>query len=199
MLGGFLHKNMKNHTALLGQLNQYIVELAQQYVHLKQETLYNKFDPMLFSENFQTVDFYLNEMQQCFQQLQRLSEQDQAQFAFFTEKLVAQYTALQDAIRLLQTPQTAVEKKPVLNKRDQLRQQIELLPPREKLVKYYEALHALNEKLAQQEIELSLATADQKMVIEPQIASTKQRRERCLSAIELLEEYLAFKDSLENE
>ncbi|WP_439294538.1 primosomal replication protein PriC [Lonepinella sp. BR2882] len=190
---------MKNHTALLHQLAQYLHDLENNASHLKEKTIYNKFDPMLFSENFQPVDSYLNEMQQCFQQLQRLSEQDQAQFAFFTEKLVAQYTALQDAIRLLQTPQTAVENKPVLNKRDQLRQQIELLPPREKLVKYYEALHALNEKLAQQEIELSLATAEQKMVIEQQITSTKQRRERCLSAIELLEEYLAFKDSLENE
>jgi len=193
-------KNMKNHTALLNQLNQYIIELEQHYSHLKQKTLYNKFDPMLFSENFQTVDFYLNEMQQCLQQLQRLGEQDRVQFAFFSEKLVAQYTALQDAIRLLQTPKSAVNIQPVLNKRDQLRQQIELLPPREKLVKYYEALQALNDKLYTQENQLSLASSDmQKKAIEQQINITKQRRERCLNAIELLEEYLVFKDSLEDD
>ncbi|MDH2926596.1 primosomal replication protein PriC [Lonepinella koalarum] len=193
-------KNMKNHTALLNQLNQYIIELEQHYAHLKQKTLYNKFDPMLFSENFQTVDFYLNEMQQCLQQLQRLGEQDRVQFVFFSEKLVSQYTALQDAIRLLQKPKSAVENKPILNKRDQLRQQIELLPPREKLVKYYEALQALNDKLYTQENQLNLASSDmQKKAIEQQINITKQRRERCLNAIELLEEYLVFKDSLEDD
>ncbi len=190
---------MKNHTALLKQLGQYLSELEKNYAHLKDKSLYSKFDPMLFSENFQNIDFYLHEMQQCFEQIKQFTEQDTAQITFFTEKLLAQYTALQDAIKILQTPKSAVNSKPILNKRDQLRQQIELLPPREKLVKYYEALQALNDKLYAQETQLNFANDEQKNHLEQQINITKQRRERCLSAIELLEEYLVFRDSLEDD
>ncbi|MCK3658708.1 hypothetical protein A4G18_08290 [Pasteurellaceae bacterium Pebbles2] len=190
---------MKNHTALLNQLAQYIAQLEQDYSALKEKTLYTKFDPMLFSENFQEVSFYLNEIQQTFTMLSSYAPDDISQIAFFSEKLQTQCLALQDAVAILntpRTPRTQSAQAPQLTKRQQLRQELEKLPPRERLAKYYEALQALNEKINEQKDQLSLVqTAEQKQTIQTLITQTKQRHQRCLDAIENLEEYLEFKEN----
>lgn len=188
---------MKNYTALLQQLAAQLAEQQQQYADCWHKIIYTPFAPTLFSENGQSVEFYCQQMQQTLQQLHQLSAQDATQVAFFSEKLLAQAKALQDAVQLLggKSRKTAVNFTAVLNKREQMRQQLEQLPPRERLSKYYEALQALNQKLDSQRAQLKQAAPEQKNSIQQQLETTAQRRQRCLDAIELLEEYLLFKQN----
>ncbi|MDG2959585.1 primosomal replication protein [Bisgaard Taxon 10/6] len=193
---------MQNLTALLSRLQQLITQLQQQYEPVKRQILYAKFDPAVFSENFQPVEFYLNEIRHCVEQISRLTSEDVEQTAFLSEKLSAQYNALTDALSFIEKPQgkSAVNFKQVFNEREKRRRQLEQLPPRERLVKYYEALQALNEKLNEQkDLQKQSQSETEKMRIQQQIDITRRRRQRCLDAIEVLEEYLAFKQNQSKE
>ncbi len=193
---------MQNLTALLNRLQQLITQLQQQYEPVKRQILYAKFDPAVFSENFQPLEFYLNEIRHCVEQISRLTSEDVEQTAFLSEKLSAQYNALTDALSFIEKPQakSAVNFKQVFNEREKRRRQLEQLPPRERLVKYYEALQALNEKLNEQkDLQKQSPSETEKMRIQQQIDITRRRRQRCLDAIEVLEEYLAFKQNQSKE
>lgn len=193
---------MQNLTALLSRLQQLITQLQQQYEPVKRQILYAKFDPAVFSENFQPVEFYLNEIRHCAEQISRLTPEDVEQTAFLSAKLSAQYNALTDALSFIEKPQTksAVNFKQVFNEREKQRRQLEQLPPRERLVKYYEALQALNEKLnGQKDLQKQSQSESEKMRIQQQIDITRRRRQRCLDAIEVLEEYLAFEQNQSKE
>ncbi|MDG2942609.1 primosomal replication protein [Exercitatus varius] len=193
---------MQNLTALLSRLHQLITQLQQQYEPVKREILYAKFDPAVFSENFQPVEFYLNEIRHCAEQISRLTPEDVEQTAFLSEKLSAQYNALTDALSFIEKPQakSAVNFKQVFNEREKQRRQLEQLPPRERLIKYYEALQALNEKLnGQKDLQKQSQSETEKIRIQQQIDITRRRRQRCLDAIEVLEEYLAFKQNQSKE
>ncbi|ABR75162.1 hypothetical protein CBG46_07015 [Actinobacillus succinogenes] len=193
---------MQNQTALLNRLQRLITQLQKQYEPVKRQILHTKFDPAIFSENFQPLEFYLNEIRHCIEQISQLSPEEVAQTAFFSEKLSAQYTALTDALQFIEKPKakSAVNFKPVLSLREKRRQQLEQLPPRARLIKYYEALQALNEKLnGQKDLQKQCLSEKEKMRIQQQIDITRQRRQRCLDAIEVLEEYLAFKENQEKE
>lgn len=191
---------MSNHISLLSQLVQVVEQLQARYISQSNQIIYTKFNPMLFSENYQSTKFYLNELNYTLSQLQQLNEKDIAQFAFFSEKLLAQCTALTEALDKpqFQQAQSTVNSITKLEIREQRRQELEQLPPRERLDKYYEALKALNDKLNAQKDQLKqnqdLTTQNYYTNL---IEQTRLRRKRCLEAIELLEEYLAFKDSQE--
>ncbi|PVX31656.1 restart primosome assembly protein PriC [Pasteurella langaaensis DSM 22999] len=191
---------MSNHISLLNQLIESVEQLQSRYHSQSEQIIYTKFAPLLFSENYQPTKFYLNELNHTLSQLQQLNKNDIAQFAFFSEKLLAQCTALSEALdkSQFQSSQSAVNFPKVLNTREQRRQEIEQLPPRERLDKYYEALKALNDKLNEQKDQLkqSQDLAAQNSYSDL-IKQTRQRRQRCLEAIEVLEEYLAFKDAQE--
>lgn len=191
---------MQNRTALLTQLTQAVEQLQANYHLQKRNIVYAKFDLMLFSENFQPLEFYFNELNYTLFQLRQFGENDLAQTAFFSEKLLAQCTALSDALNKpsYQELQSAVNFQPKLNAREQRRQALEQLPPRERLNKYYDALKALNDKLNEQKDQLNQSQSDsEKTHYENLIIQTRARRQRCLDAIDLLEEYLAFKDAQE--
>lgn len=193
---------MQNQTALLNRLQQLITQLEQHYEANKHQILYAKFDPAVFSENFQPLEFYLNEIRHCVAQIAQLSPQDIEQTVFFSEKLSAQYNALTDALRFIEKPRakSAVNFKLVLSEREKRRQQLEQLPPRERLMKYYEALQALNEKLnGQKDLQKQSSSEAEKIRLQQQIDITRHRRRRCLDAIEMLEEYLAFKENQDKE
>ena len=193
-------KMSENRTALLSKLATVVSALQQRYTNQARKLVYAKFDPMLFSENFQPTDFYLKEIQHTLDQLHQLQDDDVAQTAFFSEKLLAQCTALSDAIAKpnAQQPPSAVSFSPKLSAREQRRQEWEQLPPRERLDKYYEALKALNDKLNEQKDGLKQAQSDlEKARCAELIEQTRARRQRCLDAIEVLEEYLAFKAAQE--
>ncbi|MGQ0285676.1 primosomal replication protein PriC [Pasteurellaceae bacterium 22721_9_1] len=188
---------MKNYTALFDELERHIAALQQQYSAYQDKSLTTTFAEHVFSENGLSLNDYIAEMRQGVQQLRQLSAPTSEEITFYCDRLIAQFRSLQDAmIEISQSKsKKAINFKSTMNNREKLRQSIDQLPPRERLDKYYEALHALNEKLNQQKSMLTLATNDwDKQAISAQIEHTKQRQIRCLNAIETLEEYLAFKD-----
>lgn len=82
--------------------------------------------------------------------------------------------------------------------REQRKAELDKLPPRERLEKYYDALKALNDKLNEQKDLLTQAQSEiEQTHYRNLIEQTRARRKRCLEAIEILEEYLAFKNSQE--
>lgn len=185
---------MTNLTPLFHQLTQAVEQLYHTYRQRPSNQISATFDRTLFSEDFQPFAFYYAEVNQTLSQLQGLTQYDGEEAAFLAEKLLAQCTALHDA--LLKQPRgekSAVNFQPVLNKREQLRQAIDKLPPRKRLVKYYDALRTLNEKINEKNDQLNSPSAQENAVAQ-QLAQLQQRRQRCLEAIELLEEYLAFKE-----
>ena len=70
---------------------------------------------------------------------------------------------------------------------------IHILPPRERLEKYYEALQQLTEKYEEAKAQADTAQTDIQRDMHKQTAAIYlTRRQKCLEAIETLEEYLAF-------
>lgn len=187
---------MRNFDPLIQQLGEKLEQLYQQYAHQSSLQISAKFDRTLFSEDFQPFAFYYAELQQTLSQFHGLNEKDESEIDFLAEKLIAQCTALQEALlKQNNGEKSAVTFRPVLNKREQLRREIDRLPPRERLEKYYEALQKLNEKISEKTDELQTAlSAEQKNLCQKQLEQLYQRRQNCLDAIELLEEYLAFKE-----
>lgn len=188
---------MRNFDLLIQQLTERLEQLYQQYANQPSQPISATFDRTLFSEDFQPFAFYYGELQQTLSQFHRLNENDELEMSFLAEKLIAQCTALQEALlKQHNGEKSAVNFRPVLNKREQLRREIDQLPPRERLEKYYEALQKLNEKISEKTDELQTAlSSEQKGLCQKQLEQLYQRRQNCLDAIELLEEYLAFKEN----
>lgn len=180
------------------QLKKAIEGLYQQIGIASDQQIYAKFDRTLFSDDFEIFAFYQQEIQYTLQQLEQLSDIQAEQETFLSEKLAAQCTALAEAVnrskqKNTRQSQSAVNSQRNLSKSEKAKQDIHKLPPRERLVKYYEALDALNNKLIEQEnVLLTCQTTEQKVQYSNLISITQQRKNRCLEAIELLEEYLAF-------
>lgn len=161
------------------QIEQQIMQIVAHYSLDTQ--LAARFATHLFSDDFQPLAYYLNEIKLTLQQL--TSTEDITDCQLISERLIAQVTALKEALQR-QEQQTASSRK---NK-----QNIHRLPARERLSKYYEALRALKEK--QDNFLLSLHTAKNEQeasYYQAQIDHTEQRKARCLCAIEELEEYLS--------
>lgn len=67
------------------------------------------------------------------------------------------------------------------------------LPPAERLEKYYQFLTQLNDLIAQQNEQLlSCEESTQLQQLIEKVKITEQRKQRCLDAIDNLEEYLLF-------
>ena len=136
---------MKKSTALFQQLEQRIHQLYEQYSGLGEKKINAKFDRTLFGEDNQSFDYYLAQVNQTLSQIAHYQDDDADKLNFLTQKLCAQCTALSEAVSI--TPKSyksAVNFKPVLSAREQRKQEIHKLPPRERLAKYYDALQALN-------------------------------------------------------
>ncbi|MFD1806271.1 primosomal replication protein PriC [Pasteurella oralis] len=177
-------------TELLQSLTNKVNQLYTQYAQRTEQKLQTKFDPQLFSENGQSFSFYYQEIQQTLRHLAGVTENDLNLAIFFAEKLLSQCAALSDALNPIPIKTTPTKQT------RQIAQNIHQLPPRERLEKYYAALQALNEKITQQEDEKRKAQDhNEKAYLVQKIAFTKQRREKCLMAIEVLEEYLVFKQN----
>ena len=187
---------MKKSTALFQQLEQRVHQLYEQYSESGKKKINAKFDRTLFGEDNQFFDYYLSQVNQTLSQIAHYQDDDADKLNFLIQKLCAQCTALSEAVSI--TPKSyksAVNFKPVLSAREQRKQEIHKLPPRERLAKYYDALQALNEKI-DQIIDLHQQAHDvEKSRYTELLKITKERRQRCLDAIELLEEYLTFKET----
>lgn len=186
---------MKNLTALIEQLQAKVQQLTLQFAAFSDKKIYAKFDRTLFSEDFESGQFYFDQIQYTLAQITGLKETEIPQIQFFSEKLLAQCTALSDAINQHNGRKTAPTAK-IPSQREKLKHELNQLPPRERLVRYYEALQALNEKINELEDKRNTAhNEQQKAGYQHQIDITLPRRKRCLEAIEVLEEYLSFKEN----
>lgn len=182
---------------LIATLEQKVQQLYDTHSSRLEEKIFAKFDRTLFSENAQSAEFYFNEIQQTLHQIQHLNSEEFNHYVYLTEHLLAQCTALSEALtRKNASNVRKIRETPPANR---TQHNIHKLPPRERLVKYYEALEQLN-ALYQQHRDLArTATTPNEAENHQQLAGIyKQRRQKCQDAIDLLEEYLAFKEEQEN-
>ena len=183
---------------LIQILDQKVQQLYQAHLSKREEKIFTKFDRTLFSENGQNVSFYLKEINQTLDRIKTLESNDLNHYNFLAERLLAQCSVLSEALTRKNTHQTAPQTttKQTIQKSQH---SIHKLPPRERLEKYYEALERLN-KLYQQYKDLAKAEKnnDEKIRYAQLAEGYKKRQQKCQDAIDLLEEYLVFKEELEN-
>ena len=200
-------------------LDQKVQQLYQAHLSKREEKIFAKFDRTLFSENGQNVSFYLKEINQTLDRIKTLESNDLNHYNFLAERLLAQCSVLSEALtrknthltvpqtttkQTIQKPQHSIQKPQHSIQKPQhsiqkSQHSIHKLPPRERLEKYYEALERLN-KLYQQHKDLAQAEKnnDEKIRYTQLAESYKKRQQKCQDAIDLLEEYLVFKEELEN-
>ena len=179
-------------------LDQKVQQLYQAHLSKREEKIFAKFDRTLFSENGQNISFYLKEINQTLDRIKTLESSNLNHYNFLTERLLAQCSVLSEALTRKNTHLTASQKitKQTIKKSQH---SIHKLPPRERLEKYYEALERLN-KLYQQHKDLAQAEKnnDEKIRYAQLAEGYKKRQQKCQEAIDLLEEYLVFKEEMEN-
>ena len=179
-------------------LDQKVQQLYQAHLSKREEKIFAKFDRTLFSENGQNVSFYLKEINQTLDRIKALESNDLNHYNFLAERLLAQCSVLSEALARKNTHLTesqTITKQPI----QKSQHNIHKLPPRERLEKYYEALERLN-KLCQQHKDLAQAEKnnDEKIRYAQLAEGYKKRQQKCQDAIDLLEEYLVFKEEMEN-
>ena len=183
---------------LIQILDQKVQQLYQAHLSKREEKIFAKFDRTLFSENGQNVSFYLKEINQTLDRIKTLESNDLNHYNFLAERLLAQCSVLSEALTRKNTLLTASQTttKQTIKKSQH---NIHTLPPKERLEKYYEALERLN-KLYQQHKDLAQAEKnnDEKIRYAQLAEGYKKRQQKCQDAIDLLEEYLVFKEELEN-
>ena len=183
---------------LIQILDQKVQQLYQAHLSKREEKIFAKFDRTLFSENGQNISFYLKEINQTLDRIKTLESNDLNHYNFLAERLLAQCSVLSEALTRKNTHLTAPQTttKQTIKKSQH---SIHKLPPRERLEKYYEALERLN-KLYQKYKDLTQAEKnnDEKIRYAQLAEGYKKRQQKCQEAIDLLEEYLVFKEEMEN-
>ena len=185
--------------SLLNTLKQKVQQLTQVYQADSDKKINAKFNRTLFTEDFETVGFYLKEIQQSLTKLCKIPHQNEEQIVFMAEHLLGQCTALTEAMnRKHKKPiQPKITEPQVASSKSQ--HSIHRLPPRERLEKYYEALQQLTEKYEETKAQANTAQTDIQRDMHKQTAAVYlTRRQKCLEAIETLEEYLVFKEAQES-
>ncbi len=178
------------------QLRQKVQRLFSPYQNQRDQQILAKFDRTLFREDFAQLKDYLGEIEQTLTQLANLSDNARQQTDFYSQKLLAQCQALIDALQRQETDVTPkVDTQNAQKNRASERQQVQnalyQLPPRERLAKYYEFLLQLNEIIENNQQAFYQARSEQeKQRLANHLQITRQRRDRCQEAIDLLEEYL---------
>lgn len=178
------------------QLRQKVQRLFSPYQNQRDQQILAKFDRTLFREDFAQLKDYLGEIEQTLTQLANLSDNARQQTDFYSQKLLAQCQALIDALQRQETdvtPKVATQnaQKKRASERQQVQNALYQLPPRERLAKYYEFLLQLNEIIENNQQAFYQARSEQeKQRLANHLQITRQRRDRCQEAIDLLEEYL---------
>ncbi|MBF0752068.1 MULTISPECIES: primosomal replication protein PriC [unclassified Pasteurella] len=181
---------------LINTLEQKVQQLQQIYSSRQEEKIFTKFDRTLFSENGQTTAFYFAEIETTLKKIKSLYSTDVDHYKFITEHLLKQCRALSEALNRKQ--HQPISPKPKTSPVKKAHHDVHKLPPRERLEKYYEALEQLNNLYLQQKdlISIEKNPEEQKKIIRL-AEGYKYRRQKCQEAIDLLEEYLAFKEEQE--
>ncbi|MFY1026649.1 primosomal replication protein PriC [Actinobacillus seminis] len=185
-------------SSLHQQLRQTVRSLFSSYQTQRDQQILAKFDRTLFRDDFAQLKDYLGEIEQTLAQLAKLSDNTQPQTDFYSQKLLAQCHALIDALQrqdtdsTLQPSSTQNSQKRRASERQQMQNALYQLPPRERLAKYYEFLLQLNEIIENNQLAFYQARSDQeKQYWSKKTQITRQRRDHCQEAIDLLEEYLS--------
>lgn len=128
---------------LIQRLDHKVQQLYQAHLSKREEKIFAKFDRTLFSENGQSVSFYLKEINQTLDRIKTLESNDSNHYNFLAERLLAQCSVLSEALVRKNTHLT--ESQTTTKQTIQKSQHsIHKLPPRERLEKYYEAREQLN-------------------------------------------------------
>ena len=184
---------------LISRLAQQIQQLMRTYEQNRDKILFYHFERTVFSQDNETVGFYLDEINRTFKQLQMQSVDQFAQYEFLAKRLAGQVSAFCEAIRpKAKTPIPITISPNQTSSTDPNSHPAHSLPPRERLVEYYRALETLNTRLMESRDNCQI-TQDiaLKARYQQQYESLKARRQKCQEAIDLLEEYLAWKDEKE--
>ncbi|WP_112071726.1 primosomal replication protein PriC [Haemophilus influenzae] len=183
---------------LIQRLDQKVQQLYQAHLSKREEKIFAKFDRTLFSENGQNVSFYLKEINQTLDRIKTLESNDSNHYNFLAERLLAQCSVLSEALVHKNTHLT--ESQTTTKQTIQKSQHsIHKLPPRERLEKYYEAREQLNNLYRQHKDLVQAEKNNDEKIRYAQLAEVyKKRQQKCQDAIDLLEEYLVFKEEVEN-
>ena len=178
---------------LISRLEQQLDALYQKYSQQKEKKIYAKFPPTLFSENYETFAFYWAELNKTLEQIKSIPLEKEEELNFFCNKLIGQYRVLQESLRF-HSMQKNIKKRSkirepatVYSAKERQQQRDNSLPPRERLTKYYTYLNAFNDKIKALE-DVLFQTTDElnKTKYEQLLINTKERRLKCLNAIEIL-------------
>ena len=184
---------------LIQRLDQKVQQLYQAHLSKREEKIFAKFDRTLFSENGQTVAFYLKEINQTLDKIKSLQSENPDHYIFITKRLLAQCTALSEALTHKNKPFIINTNSIPPHSQKKYQHSIHKLPPRERLEKYYEAREQLNNLYRQHKDLAQAEKNNDKKIRYAQLAEVyKKRQQKCQDAIDLLEEYLVFKEEVEN-
>lgn len=192
---------------LISRLEQQLATLYQQQAYRKDKKIYARFPPTLFTENFETFEFYWKELNKTLEQIKSIPLEKEEELTFFCNKLISQYAVLQESLSYKgkknnatfsqqKGPQKAQEAPAPYSAKEQEKRRVNTLPPRERLAKYYEYLNLFNIKVA--ELKDLIKTSQQELEktrYQQRLLQTRQRRAKCLDAIEILEEFLSYQES----
>ncbi|OOF42633.1 primosomal replication protein N [Rodentibacter rarus] len=178
---------------LINTLEQKVQQLQHTYSSRLEEKIFTKFDRTLFSESRQTVAFYFAEINKTLEKIKSLDLTEINYYLFMTNHLLKQCHALSET--LSRKNNRFIERQSQTSLLKKAHHDIHKLPPRERLEKYYEALEQLNHLYQQQRDLIRTETLPENQQKAIRLAEGyKHRRQKCQEAIELLEEYLAFKE-----
>ena len=182
---------MINQQQLISQLQQ---QLQLFYRYDGEQIIKQKFERTVFAESGQPLRYYIAQIEQ---NIARLATLDKVEVvAYLAEQISIQFRVLLEALqrteRSAKKPETAAAQP---QKTEKKQYDVFQLPAEERIHKYYEFLTRFNDRIADLEQQQQLAPREQKPLFQQQLALLHQRRQRCLAAIEQLEEYLEFKAS----
>ncbi len=146
-----------------------------------------------FSQQSQTVQAFVNEIEQTVQILVKVTQNDMAEF--YADKLILQFRTLQKAIDILKNkPQYTEKKQHKFQSSYHFSKNIHSLRPAKRLEEYRKALRLLNDKISWIIEQGYKSQNDQDITYwQIKLQETEYRKQRCLDAIEKTEEELSKK------
>ena len=183
---------------LIAQLQQKVRLFLQKFSARRDEVIYAPLARNLFAAQQEKLSVYLAEVEQTLAQLEQIDTQDQAALTFYSQKILAQCTALNEVLSRPQWKPNAPVQTSTYSPATTRTNPVHQLPARERLEKYYGYLQQFNQLIEQQQdLQRTSQEPSEQARCADKIARLQQRRAKCLESIETLEEYLAFKQQQE--
>lgn len=194
-----------NNTRLINSLKNAVQSLYSRLDIDPEKKIYAKFSAFLFSDDFQPFSFYMKEIQETIDKLEKSNDTDPELYNYLSEKLSAQCTALTEAVlrnhnhnnlsTAVYSDKSAVSLQNDFHVRLQSQEwnntAIARLPAATRLIKYYEYKEKFYEELDNLDIFLENAVIDyEESKYLRQIHITEQELKKLLEHIEYLEGYL---------